>query len=72
MRAADGARPTHFVVHDARTKVGVPTPGFFQMREQVQAKVAPVLKATEEAQLMREKVETFGGQPTTSDHRPAD
>ena len=72
MRAADGARPTHFVVHDARTKVGVPTPGFFQMREQVQAKVAPVLKATEEAQLMREKVETFGGQPTTSDHRAAD
>ena len=72
MRAADGARPTHFVVHDARTKVGVPSPGFFQMLEQVQAKVAPVLKATEEAQSMREKIETFGGQPTASDQRAAD
>lgn len=72
MRVADDARSTHYVVNHPRNQVGVPSPGFLQMLEQVQAKVAPVVKASEEARTAREKVEVLGGQPTASAQPAAD
>lgn len=72
MRAADESRPTHFVVDHHKTKVGVPSPGFFQLLEQMQAKVAPVAKASEEARSAREKVEALGVQSTASDQPAPD
>lgn len=71
MQAADGARPVHYVVNHPRNKVGVPSPAFFQMLEQVQAKVAPVVQASEEARVAREKVEALGSQPTANDQQAA-
>ena len=71
MRAADEARPAHYVVNHPRNKVGLPSPAFFQMLEQAQAKVAPVAKASEEARSARAKIEVLGGQPTARDQQAA-
>jgi hypothetical protein len=57
MRAADAVRSTHYLVNHPQNRVGVPSPGFFQMLEQVQAKAVPAVQATEEIRSMREKAE---------------
>lgn len=72
LRSTDKSRPVHYVVNHPRNKVGVPSPAFFQMLGQVQAKVTPVIKASEEARLAREKVEALGDQRTASDQQAAD
>ena len=71
MRNADESRPTQYLVNHPQKRVGVPSPSFFHLLEQMRAKAEPAMKAAEEVQSMREGVEPIAEQPAASSARPA-
>jgi hypothetical protein len=71
LRSADGDRPAQYLVNHPRHRVGVPSPTFFRMLEQAQAKAALAEQLAEEVRRLRETVGPGAAPPDTSSPREA-